>query len=200
MPAEPSVEPPRPNPAEVIDAELYKSLRAEAQLYLEKVPTFWLQKFATMGAIIALGITQGLWTPSDTKVLSVSQDLIAGLMGAVVVAAMMIDAKIAEFGLHSLVVSRFLRREFSVSARLVRWERELWSTSGLTRIRSSLTLLTMVLPTILVWLVAFLVVSSMGDATGWLLLVKGILLVAAVSYVGAGAWLTPIAWKKFTDE
>ena len=200
MPPELPVEPPRANPAEAIDAELYKSLRAEAQLYLEKVPTFWLQKFATMGAIIALGITQGLWTPPSDVKIEVYRDLIGGLMGAVVVAAMMIDAKIAEFGLHALIVSRFLRREFSVSTKLVAWEKELWSTKGLTRIRSVLTLLTMTLPTVLVWLVAFLVLSSINDQTSWLLLVRTFLVVAILAYVGAGLWLTPGVWKKFSEE
>lgn len=200
MPAAPSTEPPRPNSAEAIDAELYKSLRGEAQLYLEKVPTLWLQKFATMGAIVALGITQGLWTPTDTKVLSVSQDLIGGLMGAVVLTAMMIDAKIAECGLHALIVSRFLRREFSVSTKLVAWEKELWSTQGLTRIRSVLTFLTMGLPTVLVWLVAFLVLSSIHEKSMWLSLVQGFLVIALLAYAGVALWLLPGVWKKFTEE
>ena len=191
-------EPGQPGFVEVIDTELYKSLRLEAQLYLEKVPTFWLQKFATMGAIIGLAITQGLWTPPSDTARAVYIELIGGLMGAVVIVAMLIDAKIAEFGLHALIVSRFLRKKFSASAKLVAWEHELWSTSGLTRVRSLLTLLTMALPTFLVWLVAFLVALSFDIVTPWVRLVQVMLILAIVVYLLAGALLAPWVWRSFT--
>ena len=39
-------------PPELV-VELYKSLRSEASIYIEKVPALWLQKFILVGALLA---------------------------------------------------------------------------------------------------------------------------------------------------
>ena len=115
------------DPGSVISVELYKSLRAEVASYVEKVPGLWLQKLTLCGGMIAFLIT---------KHTELSAGMIKGrvLVGAAVLAvpvlAVLIDAKILEYGLHARAVSRFIRQHVEPASAAAKWEEYLWGDAA----------------------------------------------------------------------
>ncbi len=74
-------------------------------------------------------------------------------VAAIPVIALLLDAKILEFGLHSRLISRFLSDTFQIDAAIVRWEELFWGIKGLqrdlllARVRSFTTVIIVVVPT-----------------------------------------------------
>jgi hypothetical protein len=83
--------------------DLYKSLVDESKTYREKVSTIWLQKFTMLGAIIAFAATR-------TETTSKNPDLIAAAILSLPLIAVLLDVKLAEFGIHARVIDDFIIR------------------------------------------------------------------------------------------
>ncbi|GAB3062520.1 hypothetical protein GCM10027053_26240 [Intrasporangium mesophilum] len=175
--------------------ELYKSLRSEASVYIEKVPALWLQKFILIGTLLAFLLTQkksfDVIGAGDPAELAFDIALVA-----IVVIAGLLDAKIMEYGLHARVISRFIEDEFSSHAVIGRWEQTLWGYSdrqfqrNLVKLRSTTTVLVTVVPTVLIIVLdAVLIYGRRQD--GWILIVGAVscvVYVAATVVVVRGVW------------
>lgn len=138
--------------------ELYKSLRAEVVGYVEKVPALWLQKFALVGAVIAFILA------NRGELVGSGRLLIAAIL-AIPVLAVLLDAKIGEYGLHARSVSRFIHGSFKDSV-VSEWESTLWGDQGdsetisLVKLRSLMTAVVTATPTIILIIVAGLAVDE----------------------------------------
>jgi len=154
--------------------ELYKSMRAEAIAYIEKVPALWLQKFILVGAMLAFLLTQkdsldfiGEGDPAEAT-FDVALLTVPAL-------ACLLDAKMLEYGIHARIISSFIESEFSSVSQVRSWERTLWGYSDdsfrdrLTKIRSATTVLVTVGPTLLIIALGTALVSVRRQ-TGWILL------------------------------
>lgn len=131
-----------------LSLELYKSLRGEVAGYLEKIPAIWLQKLSLVGAIA------GFLVVNIEKFGDASQDGLLSPLGAALMAipvlAVLLDVKVAEYGLHSRIISKFIKRSFGNPV-LVAWESTLWGDRGErdVRLRSWMTGFVTAAPTIL---------------------------------------------------
>src|SRR5436190_1730535 len=97
-----------------LDADLYKSLQAQATGYYDKIQSLWLQKFTLIGAVIAFLFFRHAGTGGQGAAgLGLEGNPLA-LVGAVLVPVLSIilDVKVAEFTLHARLISRFLGQEF----------------------------------------------------------------------------------------
>jgi hypothetical protein len=96
---------------EELVVELYKTLRSEASVYIEKVPALWLQKFILIGAMLAFLLTQkqSLDFIGEGDPAELAYDL---ALTSVPILACLLDAKILEYGLHAR------RRDRSVPGQL----------------------------------------------------------------------------------
>lgn len=136
------------------DLELYKGLRAESSVYIEKVPALWLQKFILVGGLLAFLLTQNksFEVVGDGDAADTAFDV---ALLAIPALACLLDAKIMEYGLHARVISRFIEGEFPFE-RTRHWERTLWGYSDhrferqLVKLRSATTVLVTVAPTTLI--------------------------------------------------
>jgi hypothetical protein len=177
-----------------ISVELYKSLRTEEALYLEKVPALWLQKFTLLGAMIAFIVVRHKELMAEEATGSAL--LIAAVL-AIPVLAMLIDAKILEYGLHARAISRFVRRHATPDSVEARWEGFLWgdegdpSDVGLVRLRSATTVIVTAVPTALLIALAGLVVGIVAGHGSLGPLVGGL---AATVYVMATVWFARKVW------
>jgi len=125
--------------------DLYRSLVDESKLYREKVSTIWLQKFTMLGAIIAFAATR-------TEATSKNPDLIAAAVLSLPLIAILLDVKLAEFGIHARVIDDFIIRNYPEPRVLADWERAKWGESDtadrmLVRYRSIATVAVTVVPT-----------------------------------------------------
>jgi hypothetical protein len=171
--------------ASSLDAELYKSLRAEASGYVEKVPTLWLQKFVLVGAVLAFLVGQPFANIEGFEV-----PLGVAAVAMLPILAMLLDAKMLEYALHARAISVFISKHFADHETIAAWERAMWGQAGsptvirLTRIRSIATWFTTVIPTIVVLVAAGVVIEQMlNDLVPTLL---AITLIAGV-YIGGTA-------------
>lgn len=151
---------PTPSPDAELELELYKSLRSEIAGYLEKVPALWLQKFVLLGGVIAFVVT-------SRGNLEGSSKLLAAAILAIPVLAMLLDAKIGEYGLHARAVSLFIQASFA-SAKIVAWEAALWGDGGsremvaIVKLRSLMTTLVTLVPTLILIVVAGLAIDEVN--------------------------------------
>ncbi|MFP5260415.1 MAG: hypothetical protein ACLGJB_00775 [Blastocatellia bacterium] len=133
----------------ILHIELYKNLKQESAAYIEKVPAIWLQKFILIGAIVAFIFTEKN-VPRDNSAL-----MALGIV-AIPTLALLLDAKILEYGLHARLISRFVSETFKSDSVLSGWEELFWGISGpskdlvLARIRSLTTVVVVILPTCVV--------------------------------------------------
>jgi len=172
--------------ASELDIELYKSLRAEASGYVEKVPALWLQKFVLVGAVIAFLVSEPL---SNIKGSETTLGLAA--IATLPVLAMLLDAKMFEYALHARAISVFIAQHFGADTPVADWERAMWSDAGtpavlrLTRIRSLATWMATATPTIVILLAAALVIEHVlgNGARTWVPAT-----VIAIGYLGGTAW------------
>lgn len=148
-----------------IGVELYKSLRAEEASYLEKVPALWLQKFTLVGAMIAFVLTKYRdLTPVGTQ----GGALLIAAVCAIPVLAILLDAKILEYGLHARAISRFVHRHTETGSVEASWEAFLWGDKGdardlaLVRLRSAMTVIVTAVPTSLIIILAGCIVGSIS--------------------------------------
>jgi hypothetical protein len=149
---------------EKFDLELYKLLKAESSSYFDKLQAIWLQKFVLVGAVIAFLAT------TQEKLPQLGQSLVIPAAAlAIPVLSALLDAKIMEFGLHSRSISRFISTHYSDIANVASWEAMLWGSGAstndlaLVKARSLTTVLTAVIPTMVICLLSAVV---LGSATG----------------------------------
>lgn len=172
--------------SEQFDLELYKLLKAESSSYFDKLQAIWLQKFVLVGAVIAFLVT------TQEKLPQFGQGLVLPAAAlAIPVLSALLDAKIMEFSLHARSISRFIDAHYSDFENVVSWEATLWGSGtsavdhALVRTRSLTTVLTAVIPTMVVYLLSAVV---LGAATGMNLLCLSLgfgmcLLYAAITWV-----------------
>jgi hypothetical protein len=172
--------------------ELYKSLRAEVVGYVEKVPGLWLQKFALVGSVVAfILVNKGQLTGSSNL-------LIAAIL-AIPVLAVLLDAKIGEYGLHARAVSRFIQESFGDSV-VREWEATLWGdrgdaeTKSLVKLRSLMTAVVTATPTIILIIVAGLAVDEVREPKPALFIYLSV--ASAVAYVLGGIFVWRLVWPK----
>ena len=181
------------------ELELYKSLRREVVLYLEKVPSLWLQKFVLVGAVIAFLITKLISLPQvpQTATLLANSTLLAIAVLAIPILAALLDAKILEYSLHARVISRFIASNFTTPPVLGGWEAYLWGDQGtreavaLVRLRSLTTVVVTVAPTIVLIILSCMFTGELLHKQKlWTLLAGGVSLfyLAMTWYVWRRIW------------
>jgi hypothetical protein len=173
--------------------ELYKSLRAEASNYIEKVPALWLQKFILIGLMLAFLLTRKGSLNFTGKGSGVELGFDAALIGIALLACFL-DAKILEYGLHARAISTFIEEEFAHVRILPEWEKTLWGygsnnfSRGIIRIRSATTVFVTVFPTVLVIILVSIVIYIRREVV--MVLVSGLLI--SFAYIIA----TLIVWRR----
>jgi hypothetical protein len=126
--------------------ELFKHLKGESSIFVQEIPKVWLQKFVLIGGVLFFILT-------NQNIPNVGSSLVAFGVIAIPVLALLLDAKILEFGLHSRLISRFLSDTFEDDAAVKGWEELLWGIKGpgrdllIARIRSFTTVIVAVVPT-----------------------------------------------------
>lgn len=179
--------------------ELYKSLRSELVLSLEKIPGLWLQKFVLVGAVIAFLITQPVSLPGVSRAVALPADttLLAIAVLAIPVLAALLDAKILEYSLHARVVSRFIEQNFAAAPVLGRWEASLWGDQGtreavaLVRLRSLTTVVVTAAPTVVLIILSCMLTGALLQRRSlWTVLAVGVSLfyLAVTWYVWRRIW------------
>lgn len=161
------------------EAELYRILKQENATYQDKLQTLWLQKFTLCGGLAAFFV---LNLRQVQTVQSFSSTLIG--LSLILVLSLAIDCKVLEYGLHTRVISRFIRRAFADEPRIAKWEAVLWGFRGepehvLVLLRSALTVIAAAIPTMAIVL---LTSRMMLEAGFWR--VGFVLLVVGVAYLG----------------
>lgn len=175
--------------------ELYKSLRSEVTSYVEKVPGLWLQKFVLVGSVIAFLIGKG---ENIARVSSGNSIMIAAI-ASVPILAMLLDAKILEYGLHARAISRFITTNFPDPSVLAKWESSLWGDEGdeevisLVRFRSLTTVVVTAAPTAILILLSGLVISEITKATSLWLSLTG---TVAFIYVVVNLYVWRRVWSR----
>jgi hypothetical protein len=141
-----------------LEEELYKSLIEESKLYREKISSVWLQKFTMLGGIIAFAALKSETTAKNPA-------LIVAAILALPLVAVLLDVKIAEFGIHARVIDDFIIRSFPEPPILGEWERTKWGASrnadrGLIWTRSIATVAVTVFPTCIIAILSALAADS----------------------------------------
>ena len=187
-----------PDPGPVISIELYKSLRAEVFSYVEKVPGLWLQKLTLCGGMIAFLITKH---SELTGGMIRGRALVAAAVLAVPVLAVLIDAKILEYGLHARAVSRFIRQHVEPGSAAAEWEEYLWGDAGdaasmrLVRLRSATTVIVTAVPTAGLIVLAGIVLGAIAEhSVVWV----GASVVLATLYAAATILFSLKVWPSVT--
>jgi hypothetical protein len=172
--------------------ELYKNLRAEAASYVEKVPALWLQKFVLVGSVIAFILVH------DGQ-LTGSGGLLVAAISAIPILAILLDAKIAEYGLHARVVSKFLGARFGDSV-AKEWESTLWGDHGdkkiisLVKLRSLMTAIVTTSPTVILIIVAGLAIDVVRGHGSPLVVYLSV--AVAILYIVGGVFIWRIVWPR----
>lgn len=176
-----------------LELELYKSLRAEASGYVERVPALWLQKLALVGAIVAFLVNAPLTNAAESKgLLGVAAVIVIPIL------AMLLDAKMLEYALHARAISRFITEHFADHTTIADWERAMWGESAshsvirLTRIRSLATWLATALPTVVVLVAAGFVVERLLGNGAWTFVPVAL---AAAAYLVGTAWSAVLVYR-----
>jgi hypothetical protein len=191
--------PDAPNQDSVISLELYKSLRAEVASYVEKVPGLWLQKLTLCGGMIAFLVIK---YPELSAGIVKGRALVAAAVLAVPVLAVLIDAKILEYGLHARAVSRFIRRHVETGSAAAKWEDYLWGDDGdavglrLVRLRSATTVIVTAVPTAGLIVLAGFVMGAISEHT---LVWVGASAALGILYVAATIMFAVRIWPSAKD-
>ena len=176
----------------ILHIELYKNLKQESAAYIEKVPAVWLQKFILIGGIIAFIFT-------EKNVPRENLDLITLGVVAIPALALLLDAKILEYGLHARLISRFISDTFRYDGTLSGWEELFWGISGpskdlvLARIRSLTTVVVVVLPTCVVIILSAAVVGRLHGQFSLFVTIGG--LICGI-YILLSVFLWNLIWAK----
>lgn len=140
--------------------ELYKHLKAESSTYIQEIPKIWLQKFFLIGGVVAFILTKQDIPRAGSYVVALG-------VAAIPVLALLLDAKMLEFGLHSRLISRFVSDAYRQDAAVARWEELFWGVGGpprdltLARVRSFTTVVIVVVPTCVVILLSAAVLDRL---------------------------------------
>jgi hypothetical protein len=154
-----------------LTVELYKSLRSEIVSYVEKVPALWFQKFLLVGAAIAFLVGN-----EQVKVLAGGHPTLVLILATLAfpILAVLLDAKISEYGLHSRAISLFIQRRFPDPAVLADWEACLWGDRGeeeivsIVKLRSLMTVVVTVAPTMVILVLSGVVMDLiLGTTPGY---------------------------------
>ncbi len=177
---------------EEFELELYKSLRQEAAMYVEKVPALWLQKFFLVGATITFLITGY----NDLAKFQNNREILTVIIASVPILAALLDAKILEYALHAQIISRFIIANYREPIILSKWEKTLWGMERnspdhfLVKIRSSVTAVVTVVPTmVMIVLAAF----TIGALTSYHILFTSLSIIICILYMVA----TLVAVQRF---
>ena len=146
--------------------DLYKSLVDESKTYREKVSTIWLQKFTMLGAIIAFAATRTETTSKNPDLIAA--DLIAAAILSLPLIAVLLDVKLAEFGIHARVIDDFIIRNFPEPRVLGDWEHTKWGDPhtldrGLVLCRSTATVAVTAIPTCVITVLSALAARPFID-------------------------------------
>jgi hypothetical protein len=142
--------------------DLYKSLLDESKLYREKVSTIWLQKFTMLGAIVVFA---ALHSEASSTNPTPDPKLIAAALLSLPVIAVLLDIKLAEFGVHAKILDQFVMRHYTEPPVIGDWERTKWGLGSktedrtLVRLRSIATVAVTVIPTCIVAILSVLAVE-----------------------------------------
>ena len=186
--------PPSPARSQEFDLELYKLLKAESSNYFDKLQAIWLQKFVLVGAVIAFLVTAQEKLPQFGHSLVVPAAALA-----IPVLSALLDAKIMEFGVHARAISRFIGSHYRDVDSVVSWEAALWGSGAsavdlaLVRARSLTTVLTAVIPTMVVFLLSAVV---LGAVTGRNVLWLSLGLATCLLYAGVTWLLWKLVWNE----
>ena len=162
--------------------DLYKALKAESATYNDKIQTLWLTKFSLSGAVVAFVLI------NRDRIDSLADATLAGV-ALIPVLSLIIDLKVAEYGLHVRAISRFIARTFDDHA-VMTWEGVLWGDASspelhLVRFRSMLTVLAAALPTLAMILLASLIFAQAGFVRLSLTVGGGMIVVYVAALVAA---------------
>jgi hypothetical protein len=134
--------------------DLYKCLVDESRTYREKVSSIWLHKFTMLGAIIAFAAIR-------TEAQSQNPELIAAAILSLPLIAILLDVKLAEFGIHARVIDDFIIQNFSDPPVISAWEKTKWGSPhtldrGLVICRSIATVAVTTIPTCVIAILSVL--------------------------------------------
>lgn len=179
--------------------ELYKHLKGESSTYIQEIPKIWVQKFILIGAVIAFIFT-------NQSVPQTGSYLAALGVTAIPVLALLLDAKILEFGLHSRLISRFVSETFRNDSVLARWEDLFWGLKGpsqdlrLARFRSLTTVIIVVVPTCVLIMLAAAVLDKLYAAHFPLCTTVGASVCVVYLLVAVYSWNLIWAGRKSRNE
>ena len=175
-----------------LSVELYKSLRGEVAGYIEKVPAIWLQKLTLVGALA------GFLVVNIEKLGDASKDGLLSPLGAAIMAipvlAVLLDVKVAEYALHSRIISRFIKASFE-NPTLAAWESTLWGDRGEkdVRLRSCMTGFVTTTPTILVIVLTWIGLGKAYKSEVPMVYAVGLILLL-LFYVSGGFFIWREIW------
>lgn len=187
-----------PRVDEQMELELYKSLRAECAGYIEKIPALWWQKFLLVGATVAFVVSNYKEIKPLTGDLgswASPAGVVASALSIIPVLAILVDARILEYGLHARAISAFIEQHFVTSDVVRDWERTLWRADDWRSpvvVRSMISVLITVVPTMGLMLLTSLIISVVISWPPFV--VFGV--VAAVAYVPATVVVAILIWRK----
>jgi hypothetical protein len=175
--------------------ELYKSLRAEAASYHDKLQMLWLQKLTITGGLAAFLIVNF----DSVRTVGLDVDLLIGVL-ILCILAVIIDLKVAEYAFHARAISQFIAREFSAEELPAKWETNLWGVlqspeRPMVIGRSLITVISAVAPTIaLMTFAAYLVETRLGWNSAMITgLTIAFIYVSAVSVAAYWMFRSPVS-------
>lgn len=179
---------------EEFSLELYRSLRAEAAGYIERIPGLWWQKFILVGGTVAFVFME------DVKLDRLSSGYSTWAVIAAIcllpVLAVLVDARTLEYGLHARVISIFVAQHFRDPQVLALWEHTMWSSRGifsLVALRSAISVLVTIVPTMGITVIAGMLVGSLvGNLRLWM----GIGLALCTIYLLSTIAVTLLIWRR----
>ena len=180
-------------PISNLQGELYKHLKSESSIYIQEIPKIWLQKLVLIGGIIAFIFT-------DRIIPEAASHLMALGVAVIPIVALLLDAKILEFGLHSRLVSRYISDTFKSDSALAGWEELFWGIKGperdlwLARIRSFTTVIIVVVPTCVLIILSAAVLDQLYPMTfPWFLSIGA---VVCIIYLLLSIYIWKLIWPK----
>jgi hypothetical protein len=153
------------NQEEGFTLELYKGLQEEIRNAVDKVPNLWNQKLAITGTVVSFVIL-------NRDKLEISSKHSAGFYLIIIaylsipLTAVLLDAKLIEYALHARALSKFIFLNIKNPEILSRLESCRWGDEGdhnliaMVRIRSFTTVIIAAVPTILLFRLSSLLIST----------------------------------------
>lgn len=169
---------------EELKLEHYKNLKEEYRQYLFQVQQLWVYKLSTLGVVI----TAAIFNDKITNIVDSKSVVLAGLF-ALPLLAFLIDLKALEVGIHAKVISDHIKQNYKNVNEIFDWESNLWSKKRLSRIRSALTILAAVGPSIVILIMSFIVIYGIKQDWITYLVTAAIVLILIVIIIAI--WIIP---------